>query len=580
MINKKLLTLGLSLCSVSAITAAASLGGGVATLKHANALADEVWNHYSAVNATFESNGIKEYWVSCSSHEVRFTEPSDVTINDNGAPTSDFINALPENDSRVIKAFDRIYDFENNTVPACFTGNSVVTGTSVTSNGVDGSKGLEVAVKAGDFEFGLNKDYLDAAFSYSWVKAVAVDAKATTASQNWRTGSVGGEVGKKQPFEGYHTDSGITTSWKTFYFTRAMYDAWDSTSAMLRGSTGAGTVYIDNIRPVDYDVYTNSARFGFETNGFKESTSPMSVRYGNNIEGLSANGAGLVEGSWSYDYSIKSEGNRSLKFTKQSGYISVSLNKTIINAIPGNHVLLDMYLSGAINSYDNNKGMTDGMNNAFNKQMPAGKWFTIVLDKTTGITTDGRILTFSGSASPNIYIDNIRGASALDEVETGYAFKAGQYGYYVDYKTDTTEAAGSTIRDANKNYSFLVNGANLVSAEVTTEKVSAHSTRSVKFTYSAKGYCALLINPNLLNEYLPKGYTISLDLYVDGSFTGGTAWGNVANKCMGKWGTVTLDESMFEKNTSNVYNGRFFANNFNEAGSFYVDNIVLNAPAN
>ncbi|MCQ3035616.1 MAG: hypothetical protein MJ248_05340, partial [Bacilli bacterium] len=568
--NKKLLTLGLSLCTVSAIAALAAVGGGRTIFRHTNALADEVWSHYLAVNPTFDTNGSKEYWISCSTHEVRFTAPSDVTIEDKGAPSQAFVDGLADDDARLIKAYSRVYAFEDGVVPTFFTSNSVVASASIgATSGVEGSKCLEVSVKAGDFEFGFDKNYLDAAFANSWVKAVAFDAKATAASQNWRTGATGGEVGSKQPFEGYHTDSGITTSWKTFYFTRAMYENWSA--QMIRGSTGAGTVYIDNVRPVDYDIYSNCGRFGFESNGFKgssfaEGSTEISVRFGNNVQGLSISGAGVVNSSWSYDYNIKSEGNRSIKYTKQSGYTALYLNKSIINAIPGDYVLIDMYSTTGINSYDNNKGICTGMNGAFNKQTPGNKWFTIVLNKTNDITSDGRTLQIQGGAAGDIYFDNIRGASKLDEVETGYAFKAGQYGYYLDYKTDTTETAGNTIRDVNKNYTFMVNGANLVSAEVTSEKVSSHSNRSVKFTYSGKGYCALLINPNLLNDYLPKGYTISFDLYVNGSFTGGTAWGNIANKCMGKWGTVTLTEDMFEKNSSNVYNGRFFANNFNEAG--------------
>ena len=59
--NKKLLTLGLSLCTVSAVAALAAVGGGRTIFRHTNALADEVWSHYLAVNPTFDTNGSKEY---------------------------------------------------------------------------------------------------------------------------------------------------------------------------------------------------------------------------------------------------------------------------------------------------------------------------------------------------------------------------------------------------------------------------------------------------------------------------------------------------------------------------------------
>ena len=41
------------------------------------------WNHYEAVAPTFDSNGSKEYWVSCSDpiHPIQFTAPTgDVEI--------------------------------------------------------------------------------------------------------------------------------------------------------------------------------------------------------------------------------------------------------------------------------------------------------------------------------------------------------------------------------------------------------------------------------------------------------------------------------------------------------------------
>ncbi|MCQ3034889.1 MAG: hypothetical protein MJ248_01495, partial [Bacilli bacterium] len=454
--------------------------------------------------------------------------------------------------------YKNVTDFEDGVVPTSFKYNNIVTDKAISEiGGVEGSKCLDVSVKAGDFFFGFDKSYLKAMFANEWVKSVAFDAKSTVATENWRSGAPGGEVasnGSPQPFEAYSNgNAGLSLNWKTYYFTRAMYESLKDTDYMIKGAVGGvATISIDNVRPVDHDPYTSKSQFGFEGNTIAATAgaTEFSVRNGNNYEGLKVAGAGVVADSWGYDYNIKSEGNRSVKFNKQSGYLSVYMNASIRDAIPGDYVLIDMYSTTGINSYSDNKGITDGMNNPFNRQTPGNKWFTLVLNKSTSITNDGRILTMSGSASGTIYFDNIRGASKLDEVETGYAFKAGDYGYYLDYKTDTTETAGNTIRDVNKNYTFMVNGANLVSAEVTTENTSTNSLRSVKFTYKAKGYCALFINPNLLNEFLPKGYTISFDLYVNGSFTGGTPWGNIANKCMGKWGTVTITEDMFEKNAS------------------------------
>ncbi len=546
---------------------------------------EEQWSHYSAVADGLNRDGIKEYWVSCTSHEHQFTAPtvSAEHIVDKGAPTQDFIDSLPLSDDRLVPtSYRTLYDFENGLVPSVLVGNSLVKIPVISdTDGVDGSKCLDVPVRSGDFMFGLSKDCLDLIFEDTSVNAIAFDAKSTVASQNWRYGTPGGPNGATQPFEHYANGDGINTNWKTFYFTRDMYDAWTDGSYMIKGSTGDAHIYIDNVRTTDTDLYTHRKSYGFETSGVtdaSDTSGKIRVPYSNKVL-FKAEGAGVVANSGSMDYSIKSEGNRSFHFTKQNGYIAVYMETSIVNAIPGDYVLLDMYSTVGINSYDNNKGITDGSNGAFNRQTPANKWFTLVLNKSTQITNDGRILTLSGSAAGDIYFDNIRGLGSLDDFETAYAFKAGQYGYALDYKTDVTEAAGGTIRDTNKNYTFLVNGAGCSGAEITTEKASS-GHHSLKISWSAKGYCALSINPNLLNTYLPAGFSVSFDIWVSGSFTGGTFIGNAVNNHVGSWTTVTLEASNFEYDSGkNSYNGRFSTANYNQAGEFYLDNFKLIAPA-
>lgn len=41
-----------------------------------------VWRHYPRREATPTEKGIREYWVSCSSHEVTFEKPRSGTIED------------------------------------------------------------------------------------------------------------------------------------------------------------------------------------------------------------------------------------------------------------------------------------------------------------------------------------------------------------------------------------------------------------------------------------------------------------------------------------------------------------------
>ena len=66
---------------------------------------DEVWNHYTGVDATLEKKGIKEYWVNCTTHESVFSAPASDHIVDMGAPSESFINSLPDNDPRLLARY-------------------------------------------------------------------------------------------------------------------------------------------------------------------------------------------------------------------------------------------------------------------------------------------------------------------------------------------------------------------------------------------------------------------------------------------------------------------------------------------
>lgn len=575
------------LCTICAVCFSATISSSDLSSRFLNLRASNTtrWSHYSRIDPSFTDYGCNEYWISCgANHERQFTKPEidDELIDEKGQPSNEFYASLTPGDGYYLEPYRYLYDFEDGVIPA-LDKNQFVRSVSVSStDGVEGSKCLKFTVANNDFQFGLPKSFFDGVFSDPDIVSVQFDAKASSASQNFRYNTqylVGGNP--SQPFEDYAAGAGITTDWKTFYFTRDMYNYWDASSYMIKGTIGGGDVYIDNVKTSTKDPYSHVTSLGFETNTVIDKTATstlntLSVRIGVNVQSMEVSGAGVVTNSYGYSYSIKSEGNRSFYFTKQSGYLAVYLNRNIVNSIPGDYVLIDMYSTTGFNSYDNNKGITDGQNNPFNRATIGNNWFTLVLNKANGITTDGRILTMSGSAAGTVYFDNIRGIGAVDNFESAYGFNAGQYGYVLDYKTETTESAGNTIRDKNKNYSIMINGANLTKVEITSEKANG-GHYSAKFTYSAKGYCAMFINPNLLNTYLPMGYSVAFDIWASASFTSGQLAG--VSVPVGQWTTVTLTADKFEGHSTGSYNGRFSTASFNDAGTFYIDNLRLIAPA-
>ena len=91
--NKKILCLaaGLGL----AVTAAFATVGASSSLIKADD-SDVEWRHYDAVKATATSIGSREYWVSCATREVVFTEPTGehVKIVDKKTHESDYLTYL------------------------------------------------------------------------------------------------------------------------------------------------------------------------------------------------------------------------------------------------------------------------------------------------------------------------------------------------------------------------------------------------------------------------------------------------------------------------------------------------------
>lgn len=64
----------------------------------------DVWGHYSAVNPKLDKDGCKEYWVNCSTGEIKFSAPQGATIVNKGAPTdSQIADMSTYEDGRIVK---------------------------------------------------------------------------------------------------------------------------------------------------------------------------------------------------------------------------------------------------------------------------------------------------------------------------------------------------------------------------------------------------------------------------------------------------------------------------------------------
>ena len=347
--NKKKIIFGTAfLTAVLAVSvAAATATGGL--LKFARSEDNALWRHYSAVPATLDSKGIKEYWVSCLTNEHQFTAPSSSNIQDMGAPSQQFIDSLANNDDRLVAKTWQVISFENdsdiNLISSLRNGFNTKTVVD-TAGATDGTHALKLTWKDGTGEFMVAKSYLDKAFADPNVTAVKFDAKATDASVNFQyitntTGAAGDVVTRYEPRTevGY----GITTEWKTFSWTRALYNNLVSyptqystiKHAFMWMSLSSGGLdyntfefYLDNIRP----VYNSDTLGGFEGGRLNTSSTSPDFRDfdGKQFLVVEFQSAYIDKYSYEFDYTSKTEGNRSIKLHKASGgyvfFKSVTMN--------------------------------------------------------------------------------------------------------------------------------------------------------------------------------------------------------------------------------------------------------------
>ena len=223
----------ISITAVSLLFSAFAVTLSVATFKNGSnylfATSPTIeWVHYSKVDASFSQTGIKEYWVSCSTHEHQFSAPTgDVHISDGGTPTRDFIDSLDANDDRLIDVYTKTFDFDNNrnsliTIHDGFNSLQIVDG-----EGIGGSKALKASYTGGartDSHLRIDKSYLDAIFADENVKSLSFYAKGTLTTNNFRHITVNQSYVNNNSsliscYERNATNYGINNLYKKFYLT-------------------------------------------------------------------------------------------------------------------------------------------------------------------------------------------------------------------------------------------------------------------------------------------------------------------------------------------------------------------------
>ena len=489
------------------------------------------WNHYSAVAATLDSRGSKEYWVSCDSHAHQFTEPVSTNIVDMGAPSQQFIDSLPSNDDRLVEKTWQVISFENdsdiNLVSSLRNGFNVKEVVD-TAGATDGSHALKLMWKDGTGDFMIAKNYLDKAFADPSVNAVKFDAKGSEAllEMKYVTNTTGASGDVAVRYES-RTDAGygLTTEWKTFTWTRELYNnlvAYPTQYSTIKHAflwTSISSIYttfefyLDNIRP----VYNSDTINGFEGGRLNTGTA-VDFRDFNNKQVLTTEFQSSLIDSYSYgfDYSVKSEGNRSIKVHKASGGYVFFKSVTMRDTLTGNddYFTVDIRATSAFNTNSGNKGVRDGNDvqffNASSGTIDGNRWTRLVVKKTN--LNNATFLKFTASTECDIYIDNIQYHNGDDTSFEGNNITYDD-GFY--YYRGASKKLGDNLMTNSAMYFQTNNSASYVALSRTR---ATNGDQSLMVT-KATGSDLNIYFTAVAKTALTNGATLSIDIWTNNSCT-------------------------------------------------------------
>ncbi len=275
----------------------------------------------------------------------------------------------------------------------------------------DKSLKITIGTSGGYADYGVifSKAYLDDTFSNPEIVAINFDAKGCEHTNNFRARINGANITYEQNNENY----GLDTEWKKFSFRREYYEAYVDGDAMIYGRyQNNDFLYIDNVVPVTEELTS----FGFENGYLDQSTKIYKSAGHSNSEPaseqiLKLTPSGTTLSNIGFDYSDKTEGNRSFVFSKDNGYLAIYLSTAIKNSLGSNgYITFDFKTSVNINSNPNVKNITDGTNQPLGGDgyaLSKDIWHTITLP-TNSLSSDGRFFIIQGSTAGTMHFDNIK----------------------------------------------------------------------------------------------------------------------------------------------------------------------------
>lgn len=449
----------------------------------------------------------------------------------------------------------------------------------------DGDKCLVIPNTGMSPKLKVTLDFLASYFADENVQYVAFDAKTdSTKTSNFRRYTTNGTTMTNVTYEINNTKGwGINaTEWKSYYFTRADYEAWvenDLTEHYLittGGFTAGDNLYVDNIRPVTAKEYEEDL-YGYESGRFELSGTNLlyyTTRGADTWQmGIGCNSTANIATAYGITNTNVSQGKSAFYFTKPAGKYTVRFNSSgvALNDLRGTgYYAFDLYVPEGADATLTNQTTTWSVG-----ELKAGQWTTVYVNRA-----DDKPVDITDTTGGTYAIDHFRAVTEEEFNAAMLDFEAGTGGL-----RDNTAASENRVYyyagadHASKTWSMIImnNGATLSDPHFDNE-ITHNGGSSLAVTKSDNGAYWRLSPSSTLYATLKDGFTFWI--YSTVTVNGRSGVGNITNGYdavwdadfvlrANTWTQITVDPE--DINTGNQY--RFLGIKGSSAGTFYIDDI-------
>ncbi len=320
----------------------------------------------------------------------------------------------------IIKAPRSLYSFEDGEVPSIFAVVQAADPLTVTEEAAsDGTKSLKVKATGRNTKVSFDRDWLNMVFS-SEDSVLLFDIKGSATINSLYYSSIADTFHAKW-YKPYETNNSILQEWKTYQFTKAMFDDLQNDNAVVYfdDSTESASVYIDNIRlskvveTKDIASFENSAIINADNSGeLARNVNFFGITDKEKELRITSTKGDDQELNVSFSEQYVSHGHSSLHVTTQNGKIEVFVSKALYDNLDDSGVVFDLYSPNGANPFHvKNEGSSEAEPRGYMNGDSGWVSFRFPKNKMGFWNGDwARLFTTDSAGNFEVYIDNIHPA--------------------------------------------------------------------------------------------------------------------------------------------------------------------------